>query len=400
MENTDLNVNNAAAELVKATQLLRAYGKKNATSKKRAGGNPYKRGLEERMAKCQALITQSTMDANAPTLQGSPNDDPMTGGDPQTPERLSEGIPDARAAAAAAAQQDPLIDPALNNSEPPPPKKSRANDGQPMHRKIIEENPIDVVADSITGRMISAFTTALGNLYQAAIEIMDRVECTAEKAGLSHEDLKWNITYTDGGAVQVSDLIALRQWLIASGAMVDDIQPASVPAPAAKKVSTEPTIKIWVDGKKRTMTSVMMTEARKDPKAYPGCVKAGMKTVAAVLENRSGREKGVSCDSVRGKALESRPAPHPDDGEFLAQCKCPLQGAAFELCMIKMTAEMEGIPQRGDDDMKNSRLAFNPDTLKLIAGAIQAVSGHQVETLLQPEVDRLEFTVQLLSVYF
>ncbi|KAJ7727070.1 hypothetical protein B0H16DRAFT_1735334 [Mycena metata] len=364
MENTDLNVNNTAAELVKATQLVRACGKKNATNKKRAGGNltgtdPYKQGLEERMAKCQALITQSTMDANAPTLQGSPNDDPMTGGSPQTPERLSEGIPDARAAAA---QQDPPIDPALNNSEPPPAKKGRANDGQPMHRKI----------NSIPGRIISAFTTAwredeiqvqkadpslgaegFGNLYQAAIEIMDRVKYTAEKAGLSYEDLKWNITYTDGGAVQVSDLIALRQWLIASGAMVDDIQPASVPALAVKKVSAEPTIKIWVD---------MDNDFGDDDRSPEGPQSVSW----------SGREKCVSCDSVRGKALESRPAPHPDDGEFLAQCKCPLQGAALELWMIKMTAEMEGIPQRG---------------------AIQAVYGHQVETLLQPEVDRLEFAV-------
>ncbi|KAJ7728386.1 hypothetical protein B0H16DRAFT_1470557 [Mycena metata] len=427
MENTDLN---AAAELVKVTQLLRAYGKKNSSSKKKAGGNTYKQGLEERMAKCQALITQcllpetfftsnfhiaiaATMDANAPTLQGSPNDDPMTGGGLQTPERLSKAILDARAAAAAAAQQDPPIDPALKDSELPPAKKSRANDGQSMHRKIIEENPIDVVADAISPRMISTFTThwrtyeiqlhkadpsmsaeGFEDLYEAATDIIDRVEHIVEKTGLSYAALKWNLKRaTDGGPVQVSDVITLRQWLIASGAMVGDIPPASVPAPAAKKVSTEPTIKIWVDGKKRTMTSAMMTEARKDPKAYPGCVEAGMKTVAAVLKNRSGREKCVSCDSMRGKALESRPAPHPDDGEFLAQCKCPLRGAALELWMIKMTAEMDGIPQRGDDDMKNSRLAFNPDTLKLIAGAIQAVSGHEVETLLKPEVDRLELTV-------
>ncbi|KAJ7729910.1 hypothetical protein B0H16DRAFT_1469785 [Mycena metata] len=438
MENTDLNVNNTAAKLVKATQLVRACGKKNATNKKRAGGNPYKQGLEERMAKCQALITQcllpepfftssfhipiaATMDTNAPTLQGSPNDDPMTGGSPHLfpspqyiplndniyflfqkprsgcpraslmPERrLPNRCWDFRLQTVRSRQSEhgagcstrPLDldcsevwNEKLNN----PPQIPRStlpsitrNHRLPKKAVLTTASPCtgkssSVVADSIPGRIISAFTTAwhedeiqvqkadpslgaesFGNLYQAAIEIMDRVEYTAEKAGPSYEDLKWNITYTDGGAVQVSDLIALRQWLIASGAMVDDIQPASVPALAVKKVSSEPTIKIWVD---------MDNDFGDDDRSPEGPQSVSW----------SGCERCVSCDSVRGKALESRPAPHPDDGEFLAQCKCPLQGAALELWMIKMTAEMEG--------------------------AIQAVYGHQVETLLQPEVDRLEFAV-------
>jgi hypothetical protein len=61
--------------------------------------------------------------------------------------------------------------------------------------------------------------------------------------------------------------------------------------------------------------------------------------------------------------------------------------------MIKVTTEMEGILQCGADDIKNRRLALNPDTLKLIASAIQVASGHEVDTLLRPEYEHLELTV-------
>jgi hypothetical protein len=61
--------------------------------------------------------------------------------------------------------------------------------------------------------------------------------------------------------------------------------------------------------------------------------------------------------------------------------------------MIKVTAGMAGVPQSGAEDVTARRLAFNPDTLKVIAGAIEVASGHDVESLLQPEMDRLEFTI-------
>jgi hypothetical protein len=61
--------------------------------------------------------------------------------------------------------------------------------------------------------------------------------------------------------------------------------------------------------------------------------------------------------------------------------------------MIKVTASMAGVPQSGEEDVTARRLAFNPDTLKVIAGAIEVASAHDVESLLQPEMDRLEFTI-------
>lgn len=92
--------------------------------------------------------------------------------------------------------------------------------------------------------------------------------------------------------------------------------------------------------------------------------------------------------------MDSRPVPPVADHPFLNECKCPLNGAALELWMIKQTAGMQGIPQRGDDDVAARRLALNPDVLKLIGGAIEVASGLDVNGLLKPKADRLEATAR------
>ncbi|KAJ7814041.1 hypothetical protein B0H13DRAFT_1925035 [Mycena leptocephala] len=45
------------------------------------------------------------------------------------------------------------------------------------------------------------------------------------------------------------------------------------------------------------------------------------------------------------------------------------------------------------NEVANRRLALNPDILKVIGGAIEVVSGLDVGSLLQPEMDRLEQTI-------
>ncbi|KAJ7760161.1 hypothetical protein B0H14DRAFT_2634264 [Mycena olivaceomarginata] len=322
--------------------------------------------------------------------------------------------------------RDVPIDPALRNESSDMPPAKRAHGA--THRKIslscspvssqyiepkftVEVDPMDLVTPAITSCMTTKFTKMwdhhvrairaaepssnaeeLEGLFEAATDIMDAVGLVAAQANLSSEQLKWGVEHTAGGLVQISDVIALRDWLIAS-----DFMPAPLATAATKKASASndddaPAVEIMIGGKRQIMTPTMITTARKDPKAYPGCVEAGMDTVAAILKNRAGREKCVSCEDLRGKALD-KPNPPLTDGPFLTACKCPLRGAALELWMIKVTAKMEGIPQRGADDIKNSRLALNPDTLKLIAGAIQVASGHEVDTLLRPEYERLELTV-------
>lgn len=159
-----------------------------------------------------------------------------------------------------------------------------------------------------------------------------------------------------------------------------------------------------------TLSGLELLKARTDASAYPGIVEAGMKPISAVLRNRvspvllplfsnpqpcqAGRHKCITCDSgPRGAALDARADPPATDHPFLADCKCPLHGAALELWMIKQTAGIGSIPQRGNEGVRNRDLAFTSSTLKVVAGAIKAASGHEGETLFQPEYQRLVHTV-------
>ncbi|KAJ7462433.1 hypothetical protein FB451DRAFT_1180723 [Mycena latifolia] len=259
---------------------------------------------------------------------------------------------------------NPLIDTALN--ELPPAKRVRWAEGQ-RYRKI-------TVAELINGRMLSAFVngwlahcTAIESadqsstadtfpaLCDAAADIIDAVLNVADTSGFSHEQFQWKMTAADG-RLEVCHLVALHDWLVSTNLMVGDIQ--KKPAPSAKKGIFSPMAQ---------------------------CVRLSW----------GGREKCITCDTgPRGKALDNRPMSPRADHPYLAGCKCPLRGAALELRIIKQTAWMKGIPQRGgDDDIKAGRLALNPDILKVIAGAIQVVSGHGIKTLLQPEEDRLEHPI-------
>lgn len=159
-----------------------------------------------------------------------------------------------------------------------------------------------------------------------------------------------------------------------------------------------------------------MVEAALEHDGFRGCVENGMETVKEVLTNwvclpslfnskfnycipiitiiQNGREKCISCgvSAPRDQALAARP--DPEEHPFLKDCKCPLSGAALELWMVKMTVDLEDIPQRGaDDKLANHRLALNLDILKVIGGAIKVASGHDIDTLLTPEVERLEHTI-------
>ncbi|KAJ7832507.1 hypothetical protein B0H13DRAFT_2370903 [Mycena leptocephala] len=348
----EITVANASEELGKANTLLQKYKRKNIAQKNKMGPG-YKTGLEERIATSQRLIAQSTMTANATTLSGSPNDPIPPGPDP--------------------------IDPSLAAKRP------RGNYG-PVHRKIVAEDLLEVVTDSIPAKMVSRFafkwqgeeqaiesadpgSTAeeFADLCDAATDLIDHVIEVAENSRFSSHQFNWKINYNGG--------------------------PINKPGPP--KVKKNVPIKIVEAGKLTTMTAAKLILARTNPTMYPGCVEAGMEAVCAVLMNRSGHEKCITCDQgARGKALVSKPVPPAEDHPYLADCKCPLRGAALELWMLKMTADIEGIPRRGDAQVANHRLALNPDIPKVIASAIELTSGHDIETLLQPKMDHVQFTAE------
>ncbi|KAK7034353.1 hypothetical protein R3P38DRAFT_3351413 [Favolaschia claudopus] len=260
--------------------------------------------------------------------------------------------------------------PAGDKPDAPPNKKSRTSHGQ-QYRKILNEDPLETAKESINAVLLSGFSIPWAELG-----------ATVQAAKPSHPVTAKKFASLLDGAIGLID----HRWLVHAGLMAEKKRPAKDKGSAK--------IFVYVDGKKREMTDTMMIDARNNTSMWPECVEQGMDAVTQVLKNRSGRSKCITCQSAqRGIKLENRPIPHRADHPYLEGCKCPIRGAALELWMIKVTAEITGIPQRGDDDIRKRRLALNPDILKVIAAAIKAASGHEVETLLQPEFERLIHTV-------
>ncbi|KAF7378020.1 hypothetical protein MSAN_00225900 [Mycena sanguinolenta] len=392
---------NAAAELKIAESKLATYGKLSKEKKGRYDkAHPgYKKDLLERIQLCKDVIARATINPNAPTMSGSPNDPPPMPGTGEGETHGQEGSENARAA-------EDAIDPSLRE---PPTKRPRTN----RHRKIEMPDPLDAIADSIKPRMLTVFEKAwlaakstvlsaddsspldssCDSLVDAATDIIDHILNEAEQWKFPPESFNWTMEFDEGGQVTAAHIMELCDWLISSNLMVgervSDQKTAKKPAKAAE-------IKIYEGNKRITMTPSMLIEARTRADQYRGVVEAGMDTVHAVLKNRNGRYKCISCDRVNGgaggKKLDTRLAPPVEDHPYLQDCKCPLRGAALELWMLKMTVHDERVPKRADNDISARKLAFNPDTLKIVAGAIEAASGHDVPTLLQPEVKRLEHT--------
>ena len=81
-----------------------------------------------------------------------------------------------------------------------------------------------------------------------------------------------------------------------------------------------------------------------------------------------------------------RGRPVPFQGDDHLECGCPLRMAALELWLTKVTAK------ESDNEDQDKRGRLTPELLRLVEAAIQVVSGHSPETLLQDKGKRLEFT--------
>jgi hypothetical protein len=93
-----------------------------------------------------------------------------------------------------------------------------------------------------------------------------------------------------------------------------------------------------------------------------------------------------------------------DKGADFLDCGCPIDTALLELWMTKVTAQDDSIPRCTDEGMTPAQMAFTPDNLCMVEGAITAVSGLTVSQLLQPEEKWLILTIgwameQLGKVY-
>ncbi|KAJ7732846.1 hypothetical protein B0H16DRAFT_1732576 [Mycena metata] len=226
------------------------------------------------------------------------------------------------------------IDPALEHGAGGPPAKKQRIE-TPRHRKKVTVDPLELITGSISARMVSTFmqlwithelevTSAdpdddtdedFPELCEAAVEIIEHVEELAETENIAAADFKWDLEY-DGSAVDFGLLVQLHKWLIICNLAVGSVEPK---APRAKKAK-EPVHTFVHNGHRITLTPNIRVEARTDPSAYPGCVEAGLDIISAVLKNRSGGEKCLTCGNsgTRGKAMGNRPIPPPADHPYLS----------------------------------------------------------------------------------
>ncbi|KAJ7102524.1 hypothetical protein B0H15DRAFT_1017643, partial [Mycena belliarum] len=341
----------APTELATARKLLSVYKRNNKDYRKKqdeAHHNEaypvYTEFLAARIVECENMMA---MPLNPKTLAGSPNDPPALPNNPPVLSGVAGGPEQNNGAAAVNPVSDPPIDPSLEDG--PPRKKSRGT-GQ-THRKILVVDPMNTVKESITAPMLVKFTTAwlthgsaveaadgttsadtFPSLRDSAIDIIDHVLDIADQSKFSLVQLKWTMEY-ESGELNLEHITALRDWLVDAELMIGDLQRK----PVKKVKDKDVTVRIMHEGKWVTMTPAMLLDARMDPSKYPGCVEGGMAPVLAVLKNRNGMHKCITCGSgPRGKAIDSRPIPPTIDHPYLGDCKCPVRGAALELWMINI----------------------------------------------------------------
>ena len=95
-------------------------------------------------------------------------------------------------------------------------------------------------------------------------------------------------------------------------------------------------------------------------------------------------QKCLTCsNSARGQERVIR-----RDGVHLDGCGCPIRTSALHLWLLKVTANDIEMDDNSDHCFK-----LKPSVLRLVEAGIEVASGHSVDTLLQPEIPRLEWTI-------
>ncbi|KAF7426664.1 hypothetical protein PC9H_009033 [Pleurotus ostreatus] len=141
------------------------------------------------------------------------------------------------------------------------------------------------------------------------------------------------------------------------------------------------------------LSKTMAIQARNKPEDYPGVVEQGLELAEFNNEGRC-----ISCSnrdiSKEVKALKVSAATLATSRDHIPRlsCGCLLDLASLELWMVKITAELEEIPQRGASNTKSASFNFSEENLKMIAGVIQSLTGLGLPDLLAPKEQRLART--------
>ncbi|KAG5649345.1 hypothetical protein H0H81_004419 [Sphagnurus paluster] len=359
---TTFSRNNINEKITIAESLLKQYSKAAKKQKGNLGGDTYKSTLQARLDDAKAFHTRNT------TLAGSPND-------PQVPGSFSQ----------AGAPSDILCPPPL----------------QPDKAEISKR-----VVDAMTFAVIRTFTKAwqgkieslsAGNFVDGPKSIRELAATTTltesaifeacQKIGTTPDYVGWPSMADHSGPSSIHEMMEILKWMQAN---VEDLGISVLVQEEANTSRAQSEIlrvfnyetNQWVQ-----MTSTTLKKAH-DPQKWIGCVELGLPAVQAVLTNHTRGQKCLSHKyGPRGEILQAlwRAQVQEFCGEELVKdCGCPLETAAIELWLSKITCS----------DLGGEVGTMKPAQLRVVEGGLHAVSGHTAKTLLQPKKERLEYTAK------
>ncbi|KAG6847914.1 hypothetical protein H0H93_004985 [Arthromyces matolae] len=346
-----------------------------------------------------AKPAKEKMGGEVTTLVGSPNDGQYQGNVPHL--QLDQHRPQGQGSGPnAGTQYDPQL---LEN-----PTKSSTMQPQPS---ILKDEALTLLRNGLSYTVVSQFVNAWEGKYKEIVvdhdfaagfdSFRDLINATAAledaifqaclKTGVSYSFVDWPAMKDHTRPSSFSEMRSILDWMCqnfdiqlraATSIHNQQNQTTSSSAPAtAFKVYDYDEDK-WVK-----MTPALLKEARDCPEKWLGCVEQGLSLIQAVLRNHTGAEKCLSHkNGPRGQHLVKPILPGQP---VLSGCGCPLDTAALELWLSKVTSKDIGPSPEG-----KKVPPFKMEQLHLFQEALQHVSGLNISRLLQSEEDRLKYTVK------
>ncbi|KAG5649259.1 hypothetical protein H0H81_005054, partial [Sphagnurus paluster] len=280
----------------------------------------------------------------------------------------------------------PVIDPRLTHG--PVSGDQAPRDPEDYLRDVIDLMPFSIVKKFTEAWEGKSVDFALGNyaagadsfreLAAATVSLEKAILKACNEVGTTLDTINWPALQDSSWPSNVHEITEILTWMKTHlGQSIEN---------ATYKVYDYDRAK-WI-----RMKAANFIEAR-DPEKWLGVIELGLPIVRRVFRNHVGSSKCLSHsgpDAPRGKNAPRYIYP---GREQLNGCTCPLETAALELWLSKIT--------RGTEDGK---LGMKLAQLLIVEDGLADVSGHTIQTLLQPRAGRLEHTVrwalgQLKDIY-
>ncbi|KAF4581802.1 hypothetical protein EYR40_002820 [Pleurotus pulmonarius] len=249
--------------------------------------------------------------------------------------------------------------------------------------------------DEISGNSVSVEDQ---QLYHATVQLAIEIADLCEELDIVEGDIGFPTvkgTFDGGGYFLGEEVQEVAKWMHAHADMRMTAKAPAVKVHQSRTNNNEKTYEIYdyIKRKHIPLSKTMAIQARNKPEDYPGVVEQGLELAEFNNEGRC-----ISCSnrdiSKEVKALKASAAALATSRDHIPRlsCGCLLDLASLELWMVKITAELEDIPQRGASNTKSASFNFSEENLKMIAGVIQSLTGLGLPDLLAPKEQRLAHT--------